>query len=156
MEGEPVFRHVGGVQRERRDHGDNRPVYGLFIAERLTPTIITDFFARHRIPTTEFAGAVCTVPLAVEDFRKMLVTAKDHGAWSGGDLHRFFRRVVQLARIAPDEAVWHVQVRQLAANWLDDVLASDRPLPDDLLTRYAEQQRIMAQIQDQMWSLEAR
>ena len=151
MEGEPVFRHVGSAQREARAAGDQRPIYGLFVAERLTPTIVTDFFARHRIPTTEFAGPVHIVPLAVEDFRRMLEAASVQGRWSSADVYRFFRRSVELALIASDEAVWHKRVQHLAKNWLDASIVDSIMESTDLTMRYAEQKRILQEIENQLW-----
>ncbi|MDQ2787146.1 MAG: AlwI family type II restriction endonuclease, partial [Chloroflexota bacterium] len=153
MEGEPVFRHVGSVQRKARDNGDHRPVYGLFIANRLTPTVVTDFFARHRISTHEFAGPVSIVPLSVAEFRNMLVAAKNRGTWGSRELQRFFEILRLVALLAPDERTWHEQVQIVASNWLDSRLDLELSLLEALLADIAKRNREVFDQGQQSWQL---
>src|SRR5581483_9852276 len=71
-EGEPVMRHVGLYQRRMQDRDDRRSVYGLFLAERLHPTVITDFYSSFTTKRREFGGAVKIIPLEIADFVALL------------------------------------------------------------------------------------
>jgi hypothetical protein len=64
-EGEPVNRHVGLLQARLVDAGDNRPVYGLFIAPTINPTVLAHFWQLHLHPrpTAEFRGHVRVIPV---------------------------------------------------------------------------------------------
>jgi hypothetical protein len=66
-EGEPVTRHVGLYQRKARDAADARPVFGLFLAERLEPTVIADFYSAFTTKVRAFGGAVKIIPLEIAD-----------------------------------------------------------------------------------------
>ncbi|MBI3909601.1 MAG: AlwI family type II restriction endonuclease [Armatimonadetes bacterium] len=116
-EAEPVHRHVGRLQREKRDGSDDRPVFGLFIAERLHRSVVTHFFTLHRVPVREFGGPVSIVPLELEDFIPMVQAAARRLPIRSEQILAFFREARRLAEEAPDEEAWHEGVRELASCW---------------------------------------
>lgn len=64
MESEPVTRHVGMLQKE-----SNLPTYGVFIAPKLSPTIIPYFYVSAVAKSTEFGGKTTgVIPLSLDDF----------------------------------------------------------------------------------------
>ena len=117
MEGEPVNRHVGLLQKERKDAGDKRPVYGLFVAPNINPTVVAHFFGQFRTPIRIFGGAVSVVPLTLAEFEAMLLRAKEKMPLSSAHLAEFFASARQLALDSEDEEDWHNNIRVLAEQW---------------------------------------
>jgi len=62
-EGAPVFRHVGKCQIE-----NNKPVFGLFIAEKLDINMPVEFLSRAQVKTKIYDGKVRILPMARSDF----------------------------------------------------------------------------------------
>ena len=114
----PVPRHVGSFQKERRAGGDDRPVYGLFVAHRIHPEVTIPFWYLHKIPLRSYGGVVSVIPLDLEDLRALLRKARQVGHWSADDIHHFFERARANALSTSDEKEWHRQLRKLARNWL--------------------------------------
>lgn len=114
----PVPRHVGSFQKEQRDVGDDRSVYGLFVAHRIHPEVTIPFWYLHKIPLRSYGGAVSVIPIDLDDLRAILQKARQVGHWSGDDIHRFFERARASALSTPDEEEWRRQLQELARNWL--------------------------------------
>ena len=115
-EGEPVTRHVGLYQRRMQDSGDRHPVYGLFIAERLNPTVIADFYSSFTTKVREFGGAVKIVPLEITDFVALLEATRPRlHEFRAEDLRQFLERASLLVTECMDEGEWWQRVRELAA-----------------------------------------
>lgn len=117
MEGEPVPRHVGLFQQGLRQAGDTRPVYGLFVAPKLSDTVVAMFYAWHRISTKAFGPAVSVVPMDLQTFRQFISAAREAGTWTVPQLHRFFNSEQKAALREPDEEQWLTYVRLLVRTW---------------------------------------
>ena len=120
-EREPVARHIGLHQARRVELGDARPVFGLFIAPTINPTVVTDFWNLHnaRRPAKEFRGYVRVIPLALSTFVAMLDAARGRFPVTAADIERFFAEASQLARTTADELEWMAALDHLARQWLD-------------------------------------
>jgi hypothetical protein len=113
-EGEPVTRHVGLYQRRARDAGDHRPVFGLFIAERLEPTVIADFYSAFTTKVRAFGGAVKIIPLDISDVVALIQATRDRlSDFQAVDLRTFLERASLLVTESMDEEEWRERVREL-------------------------------------------
>ncbi|MGV3202634.1 AlwI family type II restriction endonuclease [Limosilactobacillus reuteri] len=65
MEGEPVTRHVGTLQKS-----SHRPAFGFFIANRLNPTTIQYFYTSSVMVSDLYSGSTSVIPLGLDDFIK--------------------------------------------------------------------------------------
>lgn len=63
-EGAPVFRHVGKCQLENK-----KPVFGLFIAEKLDINMHVEFLSRAQVKTKIYNGKVRILPITRLDFQ---------------------------------------------------------------------------------------
>ena len=114
-EGEPVSRHVGLYQRRAQDENDRRPVFGLFIAERLEPTVVADFYSAFTTKVRAFGGALKIIPLEISDVVVMIEqTQKKLGAIRARDIRQFFERASLLVTESMDEEEWRDRVKELA------------------------------------------
>jgi hypothetical protein len=114
-EGEPVARHVGLYQRRAQDGNDRRPVFGLFIAERLEPTVIADFYSAFTTKVKAFGGALKIIPLEISDVVVMIEqTQRKLEVIRAGDIRQFFERASLLVTESMDEEEWRDRVKELA------------------------------------------
>jgi hypothetical protein len=114
-EGEPVTRHVGLYQRRAQDAGDRRPVFALFIAERLEATVIADFYSAFTTKVRAFGGAVKIVPLEISDLVALIEATRERlGEFQAGDLRQFLERASLLVTESMDEEEWRERVTELA------------------------------------------
>ena len=80
MEGEPVPRHVGVVQKELRERGDETPVFGLFIAPQISLDCAIYFKNLARMPDRHFGGHVRVLPVSISVFKQFLgISCGDDG-----------------------------------------------------------------------------
>jgi hypothetical protein len=114
-EGEPVTRHVGLYQRRARDASDARPVFGLFVAERLEPTVVADFYSAFTTKVKAFGGAVKIIPLEIADLVALIEATRERlPDLNAGDLRRFLERASLLVTESMDEEEWRSRVTELA------------------------------------------
>ena len=119
MEGEPVNRHVGLLQKAARDRNDARAVYGLFIADRLTPSVVAHFYGLHHFKTKEFGGAVSVIPLELNVFLLMLQSARNQLPIQSSYLRQFLNQAQSAALKSEDEEQWYATVKSLAVQWME-------------------------------------
>jgi hypothetical protein len=114
-EGKPVTRHVGLYQRKARDASDARPVFGLFVAERLEPTVIADFYSAFTTKVKAFGGAVKIIPLEIADLVALIEATRERlSEFHAGDLRRFLERASLLVTESMDEEEWRSRVKEQA------------------------------------------
>ncbi len=118
-EGEPVERHVGAHQAARRAAGDNRPVYGLFIAPSLNPAAVNYFCNLHLLPrpSAVFGGLVRVIPLSLATFAAMLRAAQPHVPVLSASLLSFLREAAALTAKTVNEQEWIAAVTNSARTW---------------------------------------
>jgi hypothetical protein len=118
-EGEPVERHVGYLQRDRRVLNDMRDVYGLFIAPVIAASVNSHFWNLHnaRRPTVEFAGFVRVIPLTLEQFTQLIERTRSHLPVDSEAMHKLFATASQAALDSDDEVKWKDRLGELIATW---------------------------------------
>ena len=65
---EPITRHVGKFQKDIKEKGDEREVYGFFIAPNVNDTILPFLQVYAKTQSDVYGGQVRIVPLDLEDF----------------------------------------------------------------------------------------
>lgn len=65
-EGEPITRHVGNHIKKIRENGDAKPVYGLFIAEKINNELLFYLNAIAWRPSQHYGGQIQIFPISVE------------------------------------------------------------------------------------------
>jgi hypothetical protein len=63
MEGEPVTRHVGELQKST-----GSTTFGLFIADRLNDTVVNHFYVTTNVKSKVYNGKVVVIPLSTSQF----------------------------------------------------------------------------------------
>lgn len=71
-EGESIIRHVGHVQSEKYLAGDNRPVFGLFIAEKIHDEVVHYLRTNTNLKSRKYGGSVRILPLERRRFIQLL------------------------------------------------------------------------------------
>ena len=95
-EGESIIRHVGQFQSERVSQGDIRPIYGVFIAEKINDEIIHFLRMQSTFKTDRFSGKVKIFPLARKDFENYVdIYLKTNQ--TSKDLHSVFEQIFKIA-----------------------------------------------------------
>ena len=95
-EGESIIRHVGQFQSERVSQGDIRPIYGVFIAEKINDEIIHFLRMQSTFKTDRFSGSVKIFPLARKDFVNYVDIYLETNQTSK-DLHSVFEQTFKIA-----------------------------------------------------------
>lgn len=118
-EGEPVERHVGYLQRNRRAVKDTREVFGLFVAPTIAASVTSHFWNLHnaRRPTAEFAGFVRVVPLTLEQFMQLIERTRGRLPLNCEAIRQLFATASQAALESDDEVKWKDRIGELVAAW---------------------------------------
>ena len=69
---EPITRHIGRFQKEIRESGDERPVFGVFISPKINETIYPYLRVYSIVKTKIFGGRVNILPLDLELFTGLI------------------------------------------------------------------------------------
>ena len=117
-EGESVPRHLGDVTRALRAQGDNRPVFGMFVALNLNNATIAHFYSLRRTEISFYGGRAKIIPIDIATFQQMLEAAKNVGGVQSRQLYTFFQWVNERADTASDESVWYSDVSTRAREWV--------------------------------------
>jgi len=113
MEGEPVARHFGKVQKL-----SNEPVYCLFIAPSINENSLAHFFNLNRINTKVYGGKTKIVPMSLEQFVLFITIAKDKGFNRPASLKEFLDTVVKENQVVADEEIWFSSVADKIPEWV--------------------------------------
>lgn len=89
-EGEPILRHVGHLQRSRIELNDTRPVYGLFIAEKINEEVISHLFSVANRNSQVYKGKVRILPVDRKSFVNLTESALKHPNFSNQVLLNYF------------------------------------------------------------------
>lgn len=116
-EGESVPRHLGDIVKNLRAKGDNRPVFGIFIAPNLNQATIAHFYSLRRTEIEFYGGKAKIIPLNVETFQKMLDIAKEAGGVKAEQLYSFIKWADEQANTG-NESIWYSSISQKATEWL--------------------------------------
>lgn len=117
-EHESVPRHLGKLTKLLRDRGDQRPVFGIFIASGLNPSTIAHFYSLRRIEVLHYGGKAKIIPLDLNDFKQMLVVAKEAGGIESSQLLNFLEWADQQADCVSNELEWYASLQQKIPTWI--------------------------------------
>jgi hypothetical protein len=117
-EHEPVARHLADVKKNLRAIGDNRPVYGLFIAPSISEATVADFYIIRKTEVNFYGGKTNFIPMNIITFINVLQAAKNRG----GILSRQILKFIKWADSQADsnnEAEWFDAIESASNNWVE-------------------------------------
>ncbi|MBT8624226.1 AlwI family type II restriction endonuclease [Polynucleobacter paneuropaeus] len=114
-EGEPIFRHIGRLQKAIAENSDERPVYGLFVAEKINPEVISHLYAVANRNSQVYLGKVRILPLERESFVKLTESVLQHPDFNNSILLKFFEDVFSIENSNIGEIDWFNLVQYKAS-----------------------------------------
>lgn len=114
-EGEPISRHIGKLQKSRVDLEDSRPVYGLFVAERINPEVISHLYSIANRNSQVYSGKVRILPVERSSFVELTESALKHESFSNQVLLRFFEDAFSVENSNLGEMDWFNLVQEKAS-----------------------------------------
>ena len=113
MEGEPVARHFGNLQKS-----SDIPVYCLFVAPKISEGALAHFFNLNRMNTKAYGGKTRIVPMSLNQFVSFITIAKDKSFNNPKILKSFLDSLIQKNLLADDEVVWYQQIHDSIPVWV--------------------------------------
>lgn len=113
MEGEPVARHFGNLQRN-----SDVPVYCLFVAPKISEGALAHFFNLNRMNSKAYGGKTRIVPMNLNQFIKFISIAKNENFNNSKVLKLFLDSIIQKNLSLEDESVWYQQIHESIAVWI--------------------------------------
>jgi len=114
-EGEPIFRHIGKLQKSTVEGNDNRPVFGLFVAERINPEVISHLYAVASRKSQVYLGKVRILPIERVNFERLTESVLQHPNFSNQILLKFFEDVFSDVNSDLGEIDWFNLVQEKAS-----------------------------------------
>jgi hypothetical protein len=114
-EGEPIIRHIGKLQRSRVETDDKRPVFGLFVAEKINPEVISHLYSVASRNSQVYSGKVRILPIERQGFVQLTESVLKHPQFSNKVLLNFFEDVFSKDNADLGELDWFNLVQQKAA-----------------------------------------
>ncbi|OQX72353.1 MAG: hypothetical protein B6D61_13905 [Bacteroidetes bacterium 4484_249] len=113
MEGEPVARHFGSIQKL-----SSKPVYCLFIAPTINENSLAHFFNLNRFYTKAYGGKTKIIPLSIKQFIIFITVAKKKGFNNPNVLKQFFDKIVKENQTIEDEEAWINSINEKIPFWV--------------------------------------
>ena len=113
MEGEPVARHFGNLQRS-----SDVPVYCLFVAPKISEGTLAYFFNLNRMNTKAYGGKTRIVPMSLSQFVSFITIAKDKSFNNSKTLKSYLDIVIQKNLLLDDESIWYQQIHESIPAWV--------------------------------------
>lgn len=114
MEGEPVARHFGKIQRV-----SDKPVYCLFIAPKISEGALAHFFNLNRMNTKAYGGKTRIVPMSLSQFILFISVAKEKGFNKPSVLKAYLDAIIEINQTLDDEVVWHERINEAIPVWVN-------------------------------------
>lgn len=112
MEGEPVSRHYGNHRRNT-----TKQVFAIFIAPQINPATLAHYFVLSRTNVQYYGGRSTIIPLALDDFRKLLENAKSaQRRPNSQDIKTLLTEMANLASSASNETEWYQGISSKVAS----------------------------------------
>jgi hypothetical protein len=92
-EGEPITRHVGSLQRERVELDDKRPVYGIFIAEKINEEVIHHIHSNSFRNSQVYKGRIKIAPIERQNFVELVESILVIPNFSNKIFMNFFEKI---------------------------------------------------------------
>ncbi|MEI6851472.1 MAG: AlwI family type II restriction endonuclease, partial [Bacteroidota bacterium] len=113
MEGEPVARHFGNLQRS-----STVPVYCLFVAPKISEGALAHFFNLNRMNTKAYGGKTRIVPMNLSQFMSFITIAKDKKFDNSKVLESYLDTVIQQNLVLDDESIWYQHINDSIPAWV--------------------------------------
>jgi hypothetical protein len=114
-EGESIIRHIGNLQKSRIDANDKRPVYGLFIAEKVNSEVVSHLYNCASRKSQFYKGKVRILPLNRECFIKLTESILNHKNFKNKKFLEFFEDVFSNSNANLGEIDWFNLVQEKAS-----------------------------------------
>lgn len=115
-EGESIVRHVGNLQLQRRKSGDLRPVYGLFLTEKLNNEVISYLLAQARYESQVFQGTIRILPICRKDFLNAINKAIEKNCRSQSNFAQILSYCFSETMLKKGEIDWYKAVLSYIAH----------------------------------------
>lgn len=113
-EGESVARHAGRMRT-----ASGRPTYCLFIAGKLSPATISQFYVLNQMDVAFYGGKSQIIPIDIETFIKLISNTK------GGktkpisqNIRDFLDAAIASINQSANEQAWQESIKSLASAWM--------------------------------------
>ncbi len=116
MEGEPVPRHVGYTQKELRDKGVSKPVYGLFLAPSISIDAALYFKTTAKEPVEHLGGYVRVLPVSIKLFQEYLGHSMAGRLTHPNTLLSIFEKGFEADMLTGDVSNWLTRIEHLIKN----------------------------------------
>lgn len=113
-EGESIIRHIGNLQKNKISENDLRPVFGLFIAEKINAEVIAHLFAIANRVMQVYLGKVRILPIDRETFVKLTESVLLHPNFSNQVFLKFFEDAFSNQYSNLGELDWYELVKNKA------------------------------------------
>ena len=105
-EGESVSRHVGTIQRQRIAENDKRPVFGLFVAEKIHDEVTSYLITQARYSSQVYKGPIRIIPMNRTIFEGFMKSALQYPNFSHRVLRSFFENCFTKLALDMGEHDW--------------------------------------------------
>lgn len=113
-EGEPVARHFGQLRKR-----SGKDTYCLFLAPRINAATLAHFYGLNHLPIALYGGKSKIVPLALEQFMKLVENAYCCKYQPGPDnIRHFLDEALFFCEKAADEVEWQKDIQSCVDAWL--------------------------------------
>lgn len=119
MEGEPISRHLGDLQKERVESGDTRPVFGIFVAETIPDTVIGHLITLARFINQRARGPIRIIPMKRTVFELFMESALQHPHFNHRVLKKFFDDAFSLEALRMGELDWMSYIESKIGRFAD-------------------------------------
>lgn len=113
MEGEPIARHFGNLQRS-----SDVPVYCLFVAPKISEGALAHFFNLNRMNTKAYGGKTRIIPMNLNQFVSFITIAKEKSFNNSKTLKAYLDSVIQKNLSMDDESIWYQQIHDSIPVWV--------------------------------------
>ena len=113
MEGEPVARHFGNIQKTSK-----KPVYCLFVAPKISEGALAHFFNLNRMNTKSYGGKTRIIPMDLNQFIYFISIAKDSNFNNSRTLKTYLDNIVSGNQNMKDEMLWCNSINKSIQAWV--------------------------------------
>jgi len=114
MEGEPVARHFGNIQKITA-----KPVFCFFIAPKISEGALAHFFNLNRMNTKAYGGKTRIIPMTIIQFIKFITAAKSLVFSDSTILYEYLNSVICDVFCVEDEVKWFENINDSISRWLN-------------------------------------
>ena len=105
-EGEPITRHIGKLQKSVLAEADKRPVFGLFVAEKINEEVVSHLFTVASRVSQVYGGKVRIAPLNRSTFVEMMKSVAQSSDFSNEVFLNFFEEIFSDNHVKMGELDW--------------------------------------------------